>query len=244
MTAHPLADKPVCDAMLLWSFPKCGRTWLRYLFLHLYDQHLAAQHFVEAADPRFKIVLVRNVLDVMVSYYFEVKYRNGFGIARSQELADRWLNTDQTIGSFVTCGAAEAFFDFYDECTRVPGEKLLIRYEDLRNDTVDTVTRMTVRLAPIMGIEPSTSAIAAAISACSFESMRALELSEGGIPGILHMGTWLPNLKPGSADNPASYKTREGKVGGHTAHLSQADIAFLTDLAQRRSAYQSFYPGP
>ena len=107
-----------------------------------------------------------------------------------------------------------------------------------------TVTRMTARLAPIMGIDPGPSEIASAISACSFESMRALELADGGIPGIRHMGTWLPNLKPGSVDNPASYKTREGKVGGHTAHLSEADIAFLTDLAQRRSAYQSYYPAP
>jgi hypothetical protein len=72
--------------------------------------------------------------------------------------------------------------------------------------------------------------------------MRALEISGGGIPGRLHMGTWLPNLTPGSLDNPASYKTREGKVGGHTAHLSKADITYLNFLAERRFAYQSAYP--
>ena len=44
MIAHPWAETPVCDSVLLWSFPKCGRTWLRYLFLHQYDQHLAAEH--------------------------------------------------------------------------------------------------------------------------------------------------------------------------------------------------------
>jgi hypothetical protein len=135
MTTHPLAQKPVCDAILLWSFPKCGRTWLRYLFLHLYDQHLAAEHVVEGADPRFKIVLIRNLLDVMVSYYFEVRYRTGFGIPRRRLLSARWLLSDQTIRSFVRCGAAEAFLDFYDQCGRASGQNLLIRYEDLLNDT-------------------------------------------------------------------------------------------------------------
>ena len=244
MTTHPLAQKPVCESVILYSFPKCGRTWLRYIFLHLYDQHLAAEHFVDLADTRLKIVLVRNILDAMVSYYFEVKYRAGFvGSAdRKKKLLDRWLKSDRSMRSFVRSGVADDFLNFYDECARLTGERILVRYEDLQSDTVGTVTRIATRLAPLLGREPSASAIGAAVSACSFESMRALEISGQGIPGVQHMGTWLPNLTPGSLDNPASYKTREGKVGGYTAHLSQDDVRYLANVAQRRDTYRSFYP--
>ena len=56
------------------------------------------------------------------------------------------------------------------------------------------------------------------------------------------MGTWLPKVPPRSLDNPASYKTREGKVRGYTAHLSQDDVGYLADVAQGHDVYRSFYP--
>ena len=176
MTTHPLAQKPVCEFVILYSFPKCGRTWL-HIFLHLYDQHLAAEHFVDLANTRLKIVLVRNILDAMVSYYFEVKHRAGFvGDAdRKNELLDRWCKSDRSMRSFVRFGVADDFLNFYDECARLTGERILVRYEDLQSDTVGTVTRIATRLAPVLGRELSASAMGAAISACSFESMRALE---------------------------------------------------------------------
>ena len=142
-------------------FPKCGRTWLRYIFLHLYDQHLAAEHFVDLANTRLKIVLVRNILDAMVSYYFEVKHRAGFvGDAdRKNELLDRWCKSDRSMRSFVRFGVADDFLNFYDECARLTGERILVRYEDLQSDTVGTVTRIATRLAPVLGRELSASAI-------------------------------------------------------------------------------------
>lgn len=241
---HPRAQKPVCESVILYSFPKCGRTWLRYIFLHLYDQHLAAEHFVDLADTRLKIVLVRNIFDVMVSYYFEVKHRAGFvGAAdRKQELLDRWGKSDRSMRSFVRSGVADDFLNFYHDCARLTGEKILVRYEDLQSDTIGAVTRIATRLAPLVGKEPNASAISAAVSACSFESMRVLEVSGQGIPGVLHMGTWLPNLTPGSLGNPDSYKTREGKVGGYRAHLSPDDVGYLADVAQQRDTYRAHYP--
>jgi hypothetical protein len=242
--SHPLAQKPVCESVILYSFPKCGRTWLRYIFLHLYDQHLAAEHFVDLADTRLKIVLVRNIFDAMVSYYFEVKHRSGFVGApdRQKELLDRWSESDKSMQSFIRSGVADDFLNFYDECARLTGERIFIRYEDLHSDTVDTVTHIVARLAPLLGSDPSASSIRAAINACSFESMRALEISGQGIPGVHHMGTWLPNLTPGSLDNPASYKTREGKVGGYMTHLSEDDVGYLAGLARQRETYRSLYP--
>jgi hypothetical protein len=244
MTTLPVAHKTVCESVMLYSFPKCGRTWLRYIFLHLYDKHLAAEHFVDISDTRLKIILVRNILDTMVSYYFQVRYRSGpssVGV-RKNELTERWSTSDETLHSFIRIGVAEDFLDFYDQCARLAGEKIVVRYEDLQANTVDVVTRVTEQLAPVLDAKPSASQIGSAIRACSFESMRALEVSGQGLPGILHMGTWLPNLRPGSLDNPASYKTREGKVGGYTAHLSQSDVAYLTELAGQRPSYQFFYP--
>lgn len=243
MHTHPLAQKPVCESVILYSFPKCGRTWLRYIFLHLYDQHLAAEHFVDLANTRLKIVLVRNILDAMVSYYFEVKHRAGFvgGADRKNEFLDRWFKSDRSMRSFVRLGVADDFLNFYDECARLTGERILVRYEDLQSDPVGTVTCIATRLAPVLGRELSASAIGDAVGACSFESMRALEISGQGIPGVQHMGTWLPNLVPGSLENPASYKTREGKVRGYTAHLSRDDVGYLTDVAQRHDVYRSFY---
>src|SRR5687767_11406975 len=150
MTTHPLAQRPGCESFTLYSFPKCGRTWLRYIFLHLYDQHFAAEHFVDLADPRLNIVFVRNILDGMVSYYFQVKHRRGFVAAadRKKELLHRWHTSDKSMRSFVRSGVADDFLNFYDECARLTGERILVRYEDLQSDPVGTVTHIATRLAP------------------------------------------------------------------------------------------------
>ena len=46
-----LEELPVSRDVVLYSVPKCGRTWVRYMYMHLFGEHLAATHFDKNRRP-------------------------------------------------------------------------------------------------------------------------------------------------------------------------------------------------
>ena len=113
----------------------------------------------------------------------------------------------------------DVFFEYYRYWLKQDGQKLVLRYEDLRTDPIGNLQR----LVDFVGRVPSVD-LAEAVDRASFERMRKLELSGEGIRGVLRDGFWLPNLTTLNKDNPEAFKTREGKIGGYLAHFSQRDI--------------------
>jgi hypothetical protein len=260
MASH-LETLPVSRDVILYSFPKCGRTWLRYMYMYLYGEHLAATHLVASTGRSKHIVLVRRFEDALVSYYFEVVNRAGFGeIDTDGAMTRTWVQArrggmlallrvlnklplDHRYRKLIAAAMKErslmvlfricvdAFFERYRLWLAQPGCKLVLRYEDLKADPVAQLRGLTdfVGVPPVVGF-------AQAVEAASFENMRQLELSGQGTRGILRDGYWLPNLTTSDSHNPEALKTREGKVGGHRAHLSEANLRLIDAYIAARHA--------
>jgi hypothetical protein len=241
-----LEELPVSGDVVLYSFPKCGRTWVRYMYVYLFREHLAATHLTKIIDRSKHIILIRRFEDVLVSYYFEVLHRHGFGETDIDGAMARTWSESRRAGMLATLGALErlpigkrwhdriasarkdrslmllfricvdVFFEHYRYWLEQDGQKLVLRYEDLRADPIGNLRR----LVDFVGRVPSVD-LAQAVDQASFERMRKLELSGEGIRGD---GFWLPVLTTRNKDNPEALKTREGKVDGYLAHFSQGDI--------------------
>ena len=230
------------DVFLL-SYPKTGRTWLRVMIGQMLAAHFGhpelARVELDSRMPRFAgvprilakhdgtperktaaeinpdrseyagcrvILLVRDLRDTVVSNYFQVTRRE-----RSYE---------GDLASFVRWprGSFEAMLRYYNVWAaqrQVPRDFLLVRYEDLHADTA----RELRRAAAFLGLgQVADATIRFAVEHGSFGSMKRREASRpaDGTP-----------LAAAREDDPESFKTRRGKIGGYVDYLSAEDVAWL-----------------
>ncbi len=232
------------------SFPKCGRTWLRVLLTRTLRNHfgLTAPDWVDLEelhrfgkklpricvthddDPHWKtphqlnrlklrclrkrvIFLVRDPRDVIVSLFFQNSRREG--------------RYTKTLSEFVRepMGSLDTLLEFYNIWAKakwVAREFCLLRYEDLHNSPSRELRRALCSLGIHDVQQPH---IDGAISYSVFENMRKMELSD-------HFHSF--RLRPGNPEDPESFKTRRGKVGGFADYLSSSDIAYMNHKIRTR----------
>jgi len=225
----------------LVSYPKCGRTWLRVLLSRALEIHYGSPEVdylggaflggnVPGAprvrvthddDPHWKtsrgldrrkrryrgkrvVLLVRDPRDVLVSMYFERSRRErAYSGTLSQFLHERRGSLDTIL----------AYYNIWARSRGIPSDLLVVRYEDLRRDT----ERELVRLLAFIGVSDASEAtVREAVRFASFESMREMESA-----GSLESG----RLRPRDPNDPESFKTRRGKVGGFVDYLNPDEIA-------------------
>jgi len=227
------------EAFLI-SYPKCGRTWLRMLLSRALESHYGAPDIdylggdflggnVPGAprirvshddDPHWKtargldrrkrryrgkkvVLLVRDPRDVVVSMYFERSRRErAYEGSLSQFLHERRGSLDTIL----------AYYNVWAGARGIPSDLLVVRYEDLRRNTEAELLRLLSFLG-IEGVAPETLQEAAHFA--SFENMRKMESS-----GAVESG----RLRPRDPQDPESFKTRRGKVGGFVDYLSADEI--------------------
>jgi len=190
------------DDVFVTSYPRSGNTWTRFLignlvhteepvtFLNLerlaadiykhsdrYLRHLPRPRILkshEVFDPRYKkiIYIVRDPRDVAVSNYFwEIKigsFNDQFPI---QDFLPDWIegNWWARVGSWA---------DHVTSWMSTRGDRsgfLLLRYEDLIADPA----RELVKVAHLLGIDPTPEQLARAVELSSGDSMRKLEEKQG-----------------------------------------------------------------
>lgn len=206
------------------SYPKSGRTWLRYMLTVMgYGDVLAFHHdgfeFNDGARPahnyclasrlkRYRtetrlIYLDRDPRDVIVSLYHQVsgRFRDFFDYRGDISAFIR----DDYFGAEVLKGYRSMWGELLKQ-----RPYLHLTYEDLHADTKTTLERVLTYL----GKELDQARIADAIRRGHAEEMRKLELS-GEFPE-----PWL-KLRHGSP------KVRRGLVGAFRNELSIEDIHFL-----------------
>ena len=153
------------------------------------------------------IFLCRNPKDVIVSSYFHVTRRDNKTFKGN--ISDFIRSREHGIKKIIT------FYNIWYHNKNIPEDFLLIKYEDLQNNTQE-VLQATL---DFIGIDEITDElIENAVNFCSFKNMKKMEREKTLPNKIMHPG----NLK----DNE-SYKVRKGKIGGYVEYLQQEDIEYI-----------------
>lgn len=245
------------NEIIVVSYPKCGRTWLRLMLgralaLHFdipdanlleleematHQPHIPRIVFSHDGPANLKsadqlladdkqayvgkrvVLLVRDPADVVVSYYFERTRR------RERFNPDHFQPFDGNLSTFLyeERGGLDSILAFYQgwaNYQHVPAALLLVRYEDMHADAGQALRR----ILDFMGLsEVSMEVIEEAVTFGRFDNMRRLE-QQNSLAS--------ERLQPANPDDPESYKTRRGRVGGFTDYLSPEEIAYI--MTKRR----------
>ena len=171
------------------------------------------------------VLLVRRPQDVAVSQYFHWRNRMKDSKKRLLQYPE---DPDTSIFDFALNArfGVEGVMEFMNlwarELPRIR-DVLVVRYEDMRAEPVETFRRVA---AFVEGGEADEAAVADAVAFGSFENMRALE--SGGF------FRFTGRLTPRDRENPDSFKVRRGKVGGYRDYFSPEQVAELEEIVNTR----------
>jgi hypothetical protein len=221
------------DKAALISYPKSGRTWVRFMLnsagVDLVYDHAGAENrdgrrFEQIANMpkrwrRWRVIfLFRDPRDTAVSSFFQASKRVKQGRRFSGDLHE--FIRDPRYGiekiarfNLVWMQSAPTFRDF-----------MSLSYEDLHADTEAELSRL-VAFATQTSADPS--AIARAVEEGRFDRMRAVELSLGSKKDEQ------ARLGGGEASDPESLKARRGKVMGWTDYFTEEDRSFADSVLAR-----------
>lgn len=171
------------------------------------------------------LLLVRDPRDVAVSKFFQWKHRSKPG-----KKALKQYSVDPDIGLYDFIMGEQAVLaeviNFMNEWARAMGvldELLMIRYEDLKADPAEVLSKVV----DFLKIPADPGVIEEAVAYASYDNMKRMETEQsfrlsGG------------RLAPGDPDNPDSYKVRRGKVGGYQDYLDDHEIRAVDALVTER----------
>jgi hypothetical protein len=229
--------------VLVVSYPKCGRTWLRALV----GRSLCRQFGLPEAGL-FKTLRLSRAAGLLPTQFVHDGAGGFAGIPWDEQERDKSRFAavkvallvrdprDVVVSSYFQAtkrmrahaGSIQEFirdecfgirtivtmYGIWQENRHVPRDFLLLRYEEMHRDPAGCLRS----LLEFMGLEhPDEAAVAAAVRYGAFENMRSLERS----------GTFPRKLSPGDPGDEESYKVRKGKVGGYVDYLSPDDIAYV-----------------
>jgi Sulfotransferase domain len=200
----------------------------KIFFTH--DNYL--KDFVDRADPKAlyrdkKVVLmVRDPADVAVSQYYQWKFRMP---SRKKRMNDYPLQgEDVSLYEFVMRpqSGLPKVIEFMNgwgrELDRIK-ELMVVRYEDLRADPEDVLTR----ILNFVGTPGSTEEVGEAVSFASIDNMRQLEQKRV---------FWLSGRRMLAKDrnNLDTYKVRRAKVGGYRDDFTPEQLESIDTLVNTR----------
>ena len=234
------------DVFFLW-FPKTGGTWARLLLHRALTQHFAVEgaapleleplHDHDPRIPRIRpfhddaphwktpaqlrehreryrgrkvMLLVRDPRDAIVSLHLQV--------------TRRWkVDPDMSLHDFIwrERGSLRSLIKFYNVWAAnrdVPSDLLLVRYEDVHQDTEGWLRKML----DFIGVPDVPDEVIAE----SVEYNRIAKLRKREQAGEYSSR----RLKPGDQADPDSFKARRGKVGGFVDYIDPEDIEKMTAL--------------
>ena len=169
------------------------------------------------------IFLVRDIRDLAVSAYFQMSKRRG----KFEGTLSEFLHNER--------GGVSTMIRFHNIWAQHHQQTfgfLLVRYEDLHQDTERELRRMVDFLD--MG-HVSDETVNRAVEFASFQNMRKRETGPASAAG--------PNrLDGGSISDPESLKTRKGKVGGFADYMGAEDAAWLTTRLEQELDPMYGYP--
>jgi hypothetical protein len=168
------------------------------------------------------VLLVRDPRDVVVSQFFQWKYR--MRPAKKALLSTLEDSADVDVFEFAThpdhgIQRNMRFLAGWRDDLPSLGDHLIVRYEDLRANPAAEL-ELVLRF---LGADCSQEEIEDTVSFAAFESMRAREQQRSD-------GTAPHSLTAADPNNPDSYKTRRAKIGGFVDYFDDRQLAMIKDL--------------
>lgn len=240
-----------CDVMVA-SFPKCGRTWLRLLLGRVIQTAYRPPGDVDLLDP-FKMadhvpvprILFSHLGDPQHCHPSEVKLdprgrdkktiflvRNPLDVVVShyynrkhRDIPEESFHGPLSEFVYEERGGIDALINYYNLHYRARESFpgfLLLRYEAMVEDT----TRELRRAVDFIGLtEVTDEQIREAVEFARFDRMKKMEKEN-------LLGSH--KLAPVDPANHDTYKVRKGKVGGYRDDLAEPEIAYLTERVASR----------
>jgi len=236
------------------SYPKCGRTWLRSIlgnyFRNIFNvigenifdydieklnslnsnipfiksDHVNSswkKHYSQIKFPikyiiKPKIIILRDPRDTIVSLYYHRFYRN----------KDYFKNISEFIRE--ENGGIETLLNFQEELMRINGKKIIISYESLRNNSLETVSN----LLNFLKIKTDKNILIKSIELNEFDKQKKKQL----------VNKYKMDKVIGSNDpNPNSQKVRKGLIGGYVNELNSKDIEYINMKLKGCSKLSTIY---
>ena len=175
------------------------------------------------------ILLARDPRDIIVSLFFEKTKR--VPARRSDRPEYKGTINDFVYHDVGGIDSIITFFNSWYENREVPMSFRIVRYEDLRNSTRETLSDLLVYL----GIEQvNEQFLDEVLELGDINRMRRSE-AEGarGAHTLRRTDPGVDNafqtraFQPADPGDPESFKVRKGKVGGYTDYLGEKEIEFL-----------------
>lgn len=152
------------------------------------------------------VFLMRDPRDVVVSYYHQLRAREGkIEAAGLGRFVRSRLNGLPRVIAFMNAVSRQ----------REQFNGLFVFYEDLHQSTADEL----VRILEFAGLPRSADLVEESVSYARFENMRNMELK----------GNHGDKLRPADRQDESTYKTRKGRVGTFAEELNERDIAYLEE---------------
>jgi Sulfotransferase domain len=227
--------------VILGSYPRSGSTWLRFTLFEILtgkpssfdsvnsafrglkdhrqgwhllpgDGRFIGTHEPYRASYRRAVYLVRDVRDVVLS---EFAFEQNLGIGRQS--LDDYLQ--DFVGGHKRHGSWQNHVQSWlDSPLATSGDLLVIRYEDLRQDSVETF----MKIADFLGMRTDRNAVEIAVANNSLKRMREKEdrlyqqENYSAVPS-----------RPVKSVQPGGRFIRSGKMGGWQEQLSQGQLQVI-----------------
>ena len=230
------------DAYLL-SFPKCGRTWLRVMLAHAFEQHFGiripdsirihAHGSRLRGIPRVRVTHDWKDRQTMTVDQDKKRFREKAVVFMIRDPRDvvvsqyfhrlkRKRNYTGTLEEFVRAerGSLADIVTYYNVWARERHHRdrlHVLRYEDLRADPVAGLGAVL----EFLGLpDVKTEVVEQAVAACDFDRMQQMERRGEFVSG---------RLQAKDVSDPQSYKARSGEVGGYRHHFSAELSAYVDE---------------
>lgn len=235
---------------LVCSFPKCGRTWVRFILANYINQYVKVHKSIDFFSvftlcPNYNLDPERGLpayalsqQDPFVTFSHAVSHSKEADklliikrcpldtlVSYYFQLSSRHGRDLPPLSEFTVTQGIFSLIEFYNELAATlinkRSEQLkTISYESLHRNTIAVMSSVIEFFELPLEVDKLTQAIA-----CStFDSLRRLEIEKG-----------FPNsrivIDPA---NPNSLRAREGKVNGHIQHFSQPQIDNIKNILDSR----------
>ena len=167
------------------------------------------------------VLLVRDPADTAVSQYFQWRHR----MRRHKKVINDYPRTDgESVSMFDFIVGEQAglpkvirFMNLWAEALQRLPHVMVLRYEDLRDDTAG---RLAATLT-FLGTPATAAEIADAVEYARLDNMRQRE-AEGAVDSR--------RLRAADKSNPDSFKARRAKVGGYRDYFDAAQLDVIDQL--------------